>query len=206
MQLVATFLTLMIWQDFVITERQAASEAAGPAFVVTDWQKQSADKADSLPYFVYFTAGAGCGPCNRMAASTIPKLKAAGFLVKTIHIDSDENTWGVDRGPEIWLCRDSQRFEDPIRGYVSADTLLQKLGLAGTQPGQAGTIWNRPGTCYESREAMIQHLMTGIHAGRSRSELDGMTDAQLSTLHEQDHRKAGDAVVNGMWVSRKRRR
>ena len=149
-------------------------------FPVTAKEEKPAVK-ESGRYLVVFTT-VNCGPCRQWKANEKPKL--TGQLITMVDAD-EQPQWEVVEVPSFWIVdRATRKPIKKLTGYRSAETLLKELELnsvAETPVKSGGQIYGRIGTSHESRQTLINHLLTdGIHKGRhTQAELDAMTDEQL---------------------------
>lgn len=169
-------------------------------FPVTAKEEKPAAK-ESDRYLVVFTAS-WCGPCKQWKANERPKLQ--GVSITTVDID-EQRQWGVTTVPSFWIVdRATRKPIKKLTGYRSAEKLLAELQLnsmAETPVKSGGQIYGRVGTSHESRQTLINHLLTdGIHKGRhTQAELDAMTDEQLGALHNQEHNQSAGRRRRGLF-------
>lgn len=200
----------VLWdQPFVVTDSVGSS--GDQAFVVTvTEQPLETVEVTARPELNFYTQP-NCGPCLTMERDVLPVLEAAGWKINRINI-REVRSPSVSRTPTSRLVIDGKEAGNWKVGVWSAESLQQAFAqsspVAGTTvgggPKRNPSLWRPGGDCYESREAMIRHLLTnGIHRGTvSRETLDGLSDDALSEMHESQHRAAGDVVRNGRWVQR----
>lgn len=168
-------------------------------------QPEPAKESDR--YLVVFTAS-WCGPCQQWKANERPKL--SGVSITTVDVD-EQKQWGVTTVPSFWIVDRVTR--KPIKKYTgstSAATLLKELevnSVASTPAKSDGQIFGRSGTSHESRQTLINHLLTdGIHKGRhTQAELDAMTDEQLDALHNAEHNQSAGTPSNTQWTIQPRK-
>ncbi|NBT31577.1 MAG: hypothetical protein EBT13_06650 [Rhodobacteraceae bacterium] len=200
----------LLWdQPFVVSDTAAAERA----FVVT--QVDTPLETEPVRPELNFYTQPNCGPCKTMEEQVLPVLEAAGWKINRINI-REVRSPVVSRTPTSRLVIDGKEVGNWKVGVWSAESLqaafAQSLPVAGTVakttvaagPKRNPSLWRPGGDCYESRDAMIQHLLEdGIHRGSvSRQTLEGLSDDELSALHESQHRAAGDVVRNGRWQTR----
>lgn len=173
-------------------------------FPVTKQEEKPAAK-ESDRYLVVFTAS-WCGPCQLWKANERPKLQRVA--ITTVDID-EQKQWGIDRVPAFWIVdRETRKPIKKLTGYRAADELLQEVNsVAETPVKSGGQIYGRVGTSHESRQTLINHLLTdGIHKGRhTQAELDAMTDEQLDALHNQEHNQSAGTPANTRWTIQPRK-
>jgi hypothetical protein len=163
--------------------------------------KPTAPAKESGTYLVVFSAS-WCGPCQRWKANEKPKLK--GVFVTSVDID-EQRQWGVASVPEFWIVDRATR--NPIKkfsGYTSAETLMKALSPPVAEPQIVSASFGHRGTSHESRQTLIDHLMTdGIHKGRhTLTTLQAMTDQQLSDVHDADHNQSAGTPAATQWTVR----
>lgn len=206
--------------QFVVTERQSegSEKPAGAGFVVTERPSSvSAEQSrDTIaPPFnrchaIVFGAS-WCGPCRTMESTVIPDLREHGHHVIKVDIDENPNhpQWVAGSVPFVVILKPDGTIVDQHRGYMTSNQLGTKLNAATRALGvvsppntpakqvQRGSIYGHVGTSHESRETLIQHLLSeGIHAGRhSLVSLNAMTDEQLNSLHDSDHENSKSETV-----------
>ena len=158
-------------------------------------------RAESGRYLVVFTTKT-CLPCRQWKANELPKLNGVAVTI----VDANEQPqWNVGSVPSFWIVDRATR--KPLKKYTgstSAATLLKELegnSVASTPAKSDGQIFGRTGTSHESRQALINHLLTdGIHEGRHTSaELDAMTDEQLDSLHNREHNQSAGTPSTTRW-------
>ena len=198
---------LLTTNDFVITTRP---------FVITERPAPAAEAAAVRPTLIFWTQE-HCLPCRQMEPH-LADLRAAGWNVQVVDINRTRGT-GIGSTPTMEIQMGGERIGNRKVGVWSAASLMKTLednvqgtakvstGTVQASPKRTPSLWNRPGSCYESRQAMIEHLAEdGIHRGtRSRAQLEAMSDLELRDLHESQHRANGDVVVNGWWRSKRGR-
>ena len=169
--------------------------------------KPEPPKAESGRYLVVFTAS-WCQPCRTWKANERSKLQ--GVAITTVDVD-EQQQWGVTTVPSFWIVDRATR--KPIKkftGSTSAATLLKELETLSPSPAASEGVpqlYGRVGTSHESRETLINHLLTdGIHKGRhTLTELSAMTDEQLDALHNREHNQSAGTPSNTQWTIQPRK-
>lgn len=153
---------------------------------------------------LYYTTIPDCGPCLQLKNDI-----AAGVFADFDMVELPDDTWSGGYPVIRWKENGQWMYAtEPVRDRRGRTTWVQhrynrqlvdliKSRLLRT-PVQAPSssvfdpVKSR-GSNYESRQAMINHLMNeGTHAGRhSLAKLNSMTDMQLSDLHTEDHDESG---------------
>lgn len=201
----------LLWdQPFVVSDTVAAERA----FVVTQVDTPLETEPVLRPELNFYTQPY-CGPCKTMEDQVLPVLEAAGWKINRIDVTKVRGT-GIARTPTSQLVIGGKPIGSLKVGVWKAESLQQDFAAQAKVPGTAAqttvaagpkrnpSLWRPGGDCYESRDAMIQHLLEdGIHRGSvSRQTLEGLSDDELSALHESQHRAAGDVIRNGRWQTR----
>lgn len=189
-------LLLCLIDQFTVSVQQP------PAFTVEVHESLlDAAHVESDYYVVMFTASY-CGPCQNYKNSEKPaELKAAGYPLTYIDTQKNKDFYS-GRIPKFWLCKDKQKVHEWPDGAVDPSAILAKIReLKGQKPASSGNFFGRKGTSHESRETLVEHLLSdGIHQGRhAKASLESLSDSELVELHDKEHEKAGHSVKNGLW-------
>lgn len=188
---------------------------ANPSETRADWLPTSSDEPTTKAkaknrYYVAAFYKFGCGLCIRWEQNEEHKLKAAGIDV--VRVDSERNPqWGVGMNPTFWVCdrtndtavkqftqgeyKTAAQLLELIEEYNEPESsctpeVVQKPVSTGVNPvvANSGFYDNKPGSSHQSRDALIRHLQSGVHAGKfTAQDLAGMSDQELSDLHDSDH-------------------
>lgn len=172
-----------------------------PAFTVEVHESLlDAAHVESDYYVVMFTASY-CGPCRDYKDSgKLGRLKTEGYPVTQIDIQQNSSFY-FGKIPKFWIAKDKQRVHEWAPGTVEPDTIIQKIKELKGQKPTSSSFFGRKGTSHESRQTLIDHMLEdGIHQGRhTRQSLEAMSDADLVELHDQEHKKSGHSIKNGLW-------
>lgn len=192
---------------FVITARQEPTPVPEPAKPEVQ-EKPKEDAASEVKprfFFRFFTAD-WCFSCRKF--KTTGRLKELQDVaeVEVIDIDKDKSFSGISTIPRVRLYdRETGKHVSEWIGDQSTAAMkskyVEKISSLSKVAAREPSLFGRKGTSHESRETLIKHLLDdGIHRGlHTRTDLERLSDRELTDLHDQEHRKAGDVVVNGLW-------
>jgi hypothetical protein len=160
--------------------------------------------SDIFPRVVEITNLKSCAPCKEFSKTVVSRLKddnhkKSGWRVgntcqdhlqvldATVESDREEIArlgLPYDRFPTFFLLlKDGSKIKRV--GSMNYEEFMNFAKAKRSNP----SLFGKTGTSHESRETLIQHLLSdGIHRGKySMSYLQSLSDDALNLVHEKDH-------------------